>query len=753
MKMTLRHKILSVMACSLAVIPASGTPTVPGNLNAAVNGLIVDLTWDWGNQAAATLFEDFEDDTFPPAGWDIERGYQFGDIGNWMLYSFDPEDEETLAHSGYSTAMVMMADDYDEQDPTTMHQDEWLIVKPGIGAEYMEFWYFLYPDLLEFGAYMDFPDHYYVKISRDNGDTWTELWDGRWDMGDTDQVQPAALFLGEPCDDDTLVAFQAVSGEEESLYFLWTIDDVVFYTASEAAATRPALSMRKPHPLPKHVRTHRPFTHTDTARKMARIPKDEWLNAGQTTYRVYLDDQIVGDYIKKLSFTDYSNKTPGTHTYRVMAWNEATDTEYPATEINVEIESFEFLPPVNVKAYWEKRDDGKYAIEVGWDSPDSALQPAYFNVYVNGKGIGRLDIDEYPYALGQYGLPKGAYALGVEAVYEHPEGTSPIVEAYVFPGTCVTPIALQVSSPDGGTNLLRWEMPELSEPYEAPAGWTVYRGETLIATVSDKMEYTDTDAPANGTYLYSVHALYTDNAMSLPATALIDTGNHEVATLPLSQTFDNCHLPANWNVELNDPYLRVKDIYAWRFDNWFDLSPDPASGITGGFASISCPDAGYNLLESYLISPEFKIPADMPVSLQFDRWYSELEVGPSGPALAEVQISTDGASTWQTLADLNTTDTGRIDIPLTDYAGHDAIIRWGVIGRASGTLAIDNVSISRSDDNAVSQLTAISATTVNVYTASGVLLHKDLPATGIGSLPKGLYLITGTCGMQKIMIQ
>lgn len=752
MKKTLRNKILSMMACSLAIIPASATPNVPGNLKASVNGLIVDLTWDWGNHADRTLFEDFEDDIFPPAGWDIEKGYLLGETGNWMLYSFDPEDEETLAHSGCSTAMVMMADDYDEQDPSTMHQDEWLIVKPGNGAEYMEFWYFLYPDLLEYGAYMDFPDHYYVKISRDNGDTWTELWDGRWDMGDTDQVQPAALFLGEPCDDDTLVAFEAVSGEEESLYFLWTIDDVVFYTASEASAPRPALSRRTPRPLPAHIRTHRPFTPAPAARKMARLPQDEWLNAGQTTYRIYLDDHIAADYIKNLRFTDYSNKTPGTHTYRVMAWNEATDTEYPAAEINVEIESFEFLPPVNVKAYWEKRDDGKYAIEVGWDSPDSELQPAYFNVYVNGKGIGRLDMEEYPYALGQYGLPKGAYTMGVEAVYEHPEGTSPLIEAYVFPGTMVTPVRLQVSSPDAGTNQLRWDMPELSEPYDAPAGWTIYRGDTQLATVSDKMEYTDTDAPANGTYLYSVHALYADNAMSLPATALIDTGNHEVASLPLTQTFDNAHMPADWKVELNDPYLRVKDMYAWRFDNWFDLSPAPESGISGGFASISCPDAGYNLLESYLISPEFRIPDDMSVSLAFDRWYSEPETGPSGSALAEVQISTDGATTWHTLADLNTTDIGRLDIPLTEYAGHNAIIRWGVTGRASGTLAIDNVSISGSGDNAVHSLTAVSGTTVDVYSTSGVLIHKNLPAAEIRTLPKGMYLITATGGMQKIMI-
>ena len=73
-----------------------------------------------------------------------------------------------------------------------------------------------------------------MKISRDNGSTWTELWDARWDMGGVDAVQQASLFLGEETDENTIVAFNAVSGPEESLYFLRTVDDVAFYAADEA---------------------------------------------------------------------------------------------------------------------------------------------------------------------------------------------------------------------------------------------------------------------------------------------------------------------------------------------------------------------------------------------------------------------------------------------------------------------------------------------------------------------------------------
>lgn len=748
-------KTLTVLAATIfGASTVWSAPVAPGNLEAEVNGLIVDLTWDWGNTGACILNEDFEDEVFPPAGWDIERGYILGESGNWIRYSFDPEDEETLTHSGYSTAMVMMADDYDEEDPTTMHQDEWLIVKPGVGAEYMEFWYFLYPELLEVGGYKDFPDHYYVKISRDGGANWTELWDGRWDMGNTDQVQPAALFLGDPADDDTLVAFNAVSGEEDSLYFLWTVDDVQFYTASEAGALRPQLSTRPRYALPEGVRTHRPFAPASGARRMARRPEIEWLNAGQTTFRVYLDGEMVGDYIKRLNFTDYSSKEKGTHTYRVVAWNEAEDKEFDSSELDVEIGDFKFLPARDVKGYWGALDNGKYQIEVGWDAPDDELQPAYYNVYVNGKSIGWADAMECPYAMGQYDMPKGAYRFGVEAVYEYPEGKSDIVEVYVFPGTSVTPVALTVAD-EGESHLLSWTMPQIDEEYDAPVAFHIYRGHELIGKVDDgSMRFSAADAP-QGKYTYAVHALYADGSMSLPATQAVVKGEPVPAALPIQENFDSAHLPAGWDVELVDPYERVKDMYAWRFDNWFDLTPDPASGITGGFASISCLDAGFNLVESYLYSPEFDIPAQGETVVAFNRWHSEEEIGPSGPALCELQISTDGGENWSPMVDLNTTDIDLFKASLADYAGKRAALRWGVMGRASGILAIDNVVIGDASVLAVGSVAIDSACShVDLLTPAGVVLRRNMPVGEISTLPAGLYIVRQPDGRaSKVMIR
>lgn len=102
----------------------------------------------------------------------------------------------------------------------------------------MDFWYYIHPQLLEDGAYSEFPDHYYVEVSYDNGEFWSELWDARWDMGSADDVRQASLFLDQPADENTLVRFRAVSAEEEGLYYLWAIDDVAFRAQTDVSYIR-----------------------------------------------------------------------------------------------------------------------------------------------------------------------------------------------------------------------------------------------------------------------------------------------------------------------------------------------------------------------------------------------------------------------------------------------------------------------------------------------------------------------------------
>ncbi len=514
----------------------------PEGLNATVNGMVVDLTWEWGNEGELVLFEDFEGDEFPSSAWSIKDTYSYDEIGKWMQYDFSDEPDDPLTHSGLRCAMLMMGND-NEDNPSASHQDEWLIVRPGEGAAYMDFWYFLHPELLDVGGYKDFPDHYYVMISFDNGKNWEELWDGRWDMGNEADVQQASLFLGGDTDEDTLVAFRAVSGENESLYFLWCVDDVEFYAADEVDTRALKVNQRVKHDMPQALAGRplkREFTPSAIAQRVKRAPESEWLNNGNTTYRVYLDDKIVGDYLKTRHFTDYSSKEVGIHTYRVMAWSEAMDEEFDAASVDVAIGEVVFPAPRNVKASYTEQEDGKYIIQASWDEPEGDITPSYYLVYVNGKSMGWIDAGEEMRA-GQSGMYKGAYTFEVEACYVYPEGSSVKVAAMTFPGTVPTPSSLTAKKNDGSVQLT-WKAPAEGD---APAGYAIYRGDDLIAANHQSTEFTD-EHPAAGTYYYNVHAVYADGVQSLPATCRFKSGNPADVWAPYSVDFNNGHLPLGW---------------------------------------------------------------------------------------------------------------------------------------------------------------------------------------------------------------
>lgn len=727
-------------AALLLTLPAAAQgfePCAPSNLNAEVNGLEVNLSWDWGNAGEAVFSESFEQETFPE-NWTLKNTYSFApeEGGNWMVYDYSETGDLNLAHDGVRSALLMMAMSGDDEEMSTYHQDEWLMVKPGEGAVYMDFWYYLYPELLQVGPYQDFPDHYYVMISRDNGETWTELWDGRWDMGDIDAVQQASLFLGEPADEDTVVAFNAVSGPEESLYFLWAVDDVNFYTADEAATRTLKARTYNPGAFADaigNIRTHRTFRPAPGAlRSASRIPEEEWLNAGNTTFRVYLDGEIVGDYIKARHFTDYSSKEAGTHTYSVMAWSESEDYEYDETAIDVDIEDVVFSPATDLRVSFKEQEDGKYEINAEWEMPEGDVTPDHFNVYVNGKSIGWTSVDDR--ALGQSGIYKGAYTFSVEAVYIRPDGVSGLVSATVYPGTVPAPENLK-ATPSGNDVTLSWDAAQPSE--NALSAYTVFRGTEKIAELSDALTFTDTNV-ADGCYAYSVHAVYSDGTVSLPVCETLTIGEPAAKPLPYTETFDTPHLPADWKAELIDPRGSVKEMYNWRFDNWFELDIPQESGITGSFASISGVAAGMNKLECHLYAPEIAIAGDADPMLSFCKYYFEEKPGPSGPAQFLLQISEDNGESWTDLLDLSAAANGECKVSLAEYAGKTVMIRWSFLSRMSGDAAIDNVSIS----DITGICTAIGSDGLtDVYTPDGILVARGIQASDIANLPAGLYIL------------
>ncbi len=733
---------VALLLGSVEVAFADFTPVAPGNLDAKVNGIVVDLSWDWGNAGQTISFTDFEGEDFPAEGWSV-KNTQAEPMGNWMPFFFEEGGEQNLAHSGTGVALLLLGAGEDT-DPI-YHQDEWLMVKPGTGAVYLDFWYYLHPELLEVGGYENFPDHYYVHISRDNGETWTELWDGRWDMGDVDAVQKASLFLGNPTDENTVIAFNAVSAEDNGLYFVWAIDDVQFSAAAEnGAAAKPQLSVnqRKATATRNIMRAlngkpvYRKFTPKNDKKKVnGGTTGGEWVNNGQTTYRIYLDDEILSSYTKALHYQDYSDKEPGEHIYKVMAWSEAEDKEYASSEIKVNIGEFTFNPVNNVQATYIEKSAGKYEIIVSWEAPDGDLMPTVYEVFVNDRSIGRVDADSKDYTMGQTGLYKGVYTFGVQAIYTKPDGTSDMRYAVVSPGTVLPPAGLTVAA-EGNNRVLKWSAPDNTET--APEKYSVYRGDKLLVENLNAFTYTDENVPA-GKYLYSVHAVYPDGTVSLPSTAAAQGASLDSTPLALVENFDNGHLPANWSIEMVDIYDMVKDMYNWRFDNWFEENIPAEAAMNGNFASISGVAAGMNRLESYIITPLLLVGENAKVT--FTKYFVENSPGSSGPAMFVLQKSTDGGVTWVDLADLDEKANGTVVCPIDEPSGSLVSLRWGFLARYSGFAAIDNVVI---DDDATSGINVTNANTtssVDVYGIGGNIVASKAPISALGTLPAGVYIV------------
>lgn len=751
---------VALMLCVPQLSFADFTPVAPGNLAATVNGVVVDLSWDWGNAGQTVSFTDFESEVFPAGGWEV-RNTQEEPMGNWISYFFEEGGDQNLAHSGTGVALVLLGAGEDT-DPA-YHQDEWLMVRPGTGAVYLDFWYYLHPELLEVGGYEAFPDHYYVKISRDNGATWTELWDGRWDMGDEDAVQKASLFLGEPTDENTIVAFNAVSAEDNGLYFVWAIDDVQFTAADGNVTAAPRLSVNK-HTAANSIKraldgkpVFRKFTPMAGTGKVGRPAKTApgkeggiigggWLNNGLTTYRVYLDGNIVGDYIKALHFKEFSGKSVGRHTYKVMAWSEAEDKEYAASEVTVDIDEFEFNQPKNVVAtYYETTTPGKYEIIVTWEDPDGNLMPAYYDVYVNNRSIGRVEYGE-EYSLGQTGMYKGVYTFGVQAVYTKPEGESEMLYAVVSPGTVLPPADLTVAV-EGGNRVLNWKTPVNADP--APEKYNVYRGDKLLAENLTTLTFTDENVPA-GWYLYSVHAVYPDGTVSLPSTAEAYGAILESTPLAVVENFDNGHLPENWTVEMVDLYDRVKDMYNWRFDNWFGEEIPAGAALSGNFASISGVAAGMNRLQCYVNTPQLLVGDNARVT--FTKYFVEQKAGPSGPAQFVLQKSVDGGINWTDLADLTAEANGTVACPINEPSGTLVTLRWSFLARNSGFAAFDNVVIS-DEASGVNLANADAASVVDVYGIGGNKVVSKVGASALCSLPTGIYIVRSGNKTMKYVVR
>lgn len=733
---------IRAFATTTALISASAmtgaefTPAAPGNLQGQSQAGNVYLTWNWGNEGPVIFSSGFEDEEFPPEGWGT-TDCALDPVGNWSR--FEGDSEEVPFFHGSASAILQFAEEIVDDDPESIHQDEWLVAMPTPGATYLDFWYYIHPQLFEDGKWRDFPDHYYVMISRDCGETWTELWDARWDMGNVDAMQQASLFLGEPTDENTFVAFRGLSGETESLYYVWFIDDVEFRGIDETAKKAPQLTMSKPGnrpAFPAGMKTHRQFTSKSKvkAKTLRSTPEEEWLNAGQTTFRVYCDNEMTGDYIKTRYFTDTSLKEPGVHTFSVMAWNEAEDIEYEASTIDVDVDVATFNPVTNLKVSYEETGNGRYNVSALWDLPEGKRVPAYYRVYLNGKSIGWIDeSEENERAITQSGLYKGIYTFEVEANYYGPDGAAERVSATVTPGT-VASVENLVADIQGNNVSLSWKAPEASE-----VTYDVYRGSEKVGANISETSFVDAGVD-DGMYRYNIHVVYPDGQISLPVYADVEIGDIMPVSLPVVADFNDGHLPAGWMIELIDPRQNVKEMYAWRFDNWFESEFPAELGHQEGFASVSGVAAAMNKLECHLITPLISFPADSQPEVSFISFYGEEKPGPLGSAVFEFRYCKENESEWTVIKDLAAVENGRQSYPLSVLAGSNAQLCWSFLSCNSGYALVDDIHISNAAGIDTPEMLPASGL-ADVYTIDGRKVLEQQPVESLSSLRGGIYVV------------
>ncbi|MFA6726373.1 MAG: C10 family peptidase, partial [Candidatus Cloacimonadaceae bacterium] len=305
------------------IYPPSGVQTVE------INSSLVNLTWN-APSAVENITEGFEGTLFPPESWsqiitDNGPAVGAGILPTWCQAGTIALTTPVPPHSGsYQAAMWW---DY-------VHQDEWLSTPQFVcpADADLVFWSYVYLGSTN-------GDHYYIKVSTDNGNTWTVLWDasdltGGWNYYATPIVIDLDYYAGQ----QIKLAWHADDPpSNDGMWYVWFVDDVTVGNTKETIhfpintltrisakdETHPALRMVTPQ-LP----TSRALASTSiikSTRQIAQEPimrNDRVLN-GYKVWRL-LQGQETNESAWTLLTTDIITATA----YQDTGWGSVPDGIY-----------------------------------------------------------------------------------------------------------------------------------------------------------------------------------------------------------------------------------------------------------------------------------------------------------------------------------------------------------------------------------------------------------------------------------------
>lgn len=192
-------------------IHAYGECKPPRQLTAELSGDDVRLTWSPPVCSDGyPLLEGFEESYFPPANWS-----QIVTNVNHVTWKHASASSPVGVHTGNYAAGLTW--DY-------THQNEWLIAHDIEITGDLTFWSYAYQGSTHL-------DHYYVKISEDQGAHWENLLDmsalqpfpssSGYNEWSVPYILDLSAHLGQVVD----IAWQAIDGDGQGLWYAWLIDD------------------------------------------------------------------------------------------------------------------------------------------------------------------------------------------------------------------------------------------------------------------------------------------------------------------------------------------------------------------------------------------------------------------------------------------------------------------------------------------------------------------------------------------------
>jgi len=338
----------------------------PTDLQAQVNINDVYLSWLAPGGGGVVLEEDFEQGTTPDS-WIIEG--ESDDTsqlipGYWSVNDFTSTVDNIEPIDSYHCGLFWSYE----------HQDEWLITPEFECSSDMnlEFWSTVFE-----GSTYD--DHYYIKVSDDDGSTWDTLWDasdlssGNWNCYN----YPYTIDLSSYAGQNIKIAFNAVDDQTDcGIYYVWFVDNITASNGSKIFKFNPEdftyKSIRNSNNLSKSSNEY--F-------RIKTLKPDTFLYRDLIGYNVYRDgSQINTTTIIDLFYND-QDLANGTYEFTVSAvYDEGESVQTSPVEVEITGEISYIYPGdanndgivdttdiVPIGTYWRKQGNSREYESFSWD--------------------------------------------------------------------------------------------------------------------------------------------------------------------------------------------------------------------------------------------------------------------------------------------------------------------------------------------------------------------------------------------------